>query len=656
MFNEKMDRRTFLKGAAAAGVGLPIALSGCGKVLTSTANETVTKTLSATTTATTTIAPPTVTNTVQNTTTAPPVTVTKIAGAAPVVVPGRATVVDAVEGTELMLTAIASRGVKKIFFCGGTDNFHFMEYVAKFKALGRPTPDIVTAVYEQTGLYMQMGYWDWTRQPQLTILHVALGTAAGGAAWDNLMRGETGAVVLAGIVSQTTKNELGYGTRSSIQYQQEVRDQMDLVRNYAKWQYKIERVENSALILHRAYQMAASEPAGIAYMCYPQEVAIAPLAGGLNYDPLDFAPATGSQGDPSALQAAAKLLVQAQNPVILVNKMGRHPEAVAMLVALAEKLACPVVSGDLWQNFPKTHWANSSAALTTRDVVLSIDHDFPWITTDPPKGCTLISMSSDPMMANEPMNGIPCNIPITCNTALALPVLTQLCDQYITTAIQTSIAARKTALTAAKAASDAATAAAIATAKTAFPLSGTWIRECVNQVTDKDTIILYDIGSIGKGDNTQPGHLFQQPGPSLGSSWGRGIGIKMATMDQGLKKVVISSGGDGCTMFSGPTSCLMASKMYNAPTIHIVNNNNMYSAVQGGLAAYGGANSYAGKSGYNGSALKPSPDFAALAKAVHCDGEKVTDPAVLPAALQRAIASVNSGTSYVLDTIIVAQP
>jgi acetolactate synthase-1/2/3 large subunit len=100
----------------------------------------------------------------------------------------------------------------------------------------------------------------------------------------------------------------------------------------------------------------------------------------------------------------------------------------------------------------------------------------------------------------------------------------------------------------------------------------------------------------------------------------------------------------------------MASKMYNAPTIHIVNNNNMYNAVQGGLAAYGGATSYAGKSGYNGSALKPSPDFAALAKALHCDGEKVTDPAALPGALQRAIASVNSGTSYVLDTIIVAQP
>ena len=205
--NGKMDRRTFLKTAAAAGVGVPLVLSSCANTLTSTVNQTVTNTLAGDT-VTKTVTPPTVTNVAQVTTTAPPVTVTKLASTAPAVVPGRATVVDAVEGTELMLAAIASRGVKKIFFCGGTDNFQFMEYVAKFKALGRPTPDIVTAVYEQTGLYLQMGYWDWTRQPQLTVLHVALGTAAGGAAWDNLMRGNTGSVVLAGAVSQTTKNEL----------------------------------------------------------------------------------------------------------------------------------------------------------------------------------------------------------------------------------------------------------------------------------------------------------------------------------------------------------------------------------------------------------------------------------------------------------------
>ena len=53
-------------------------------------------------------------------------------------VPPFATAVDCSEGHELVLHSLVANGVKKIFFCGGTDNFYFMESVAKFKALGTP--------------------------------------------------------------------------------------------------------------------------------------------------------------------------------------------------------------------------------------------------------------------------------------------------------------------------------------------------------------------------------------------------------------------------------------------------------------------------------------------------------------------------------------
>lgn len=560
-------------------------------------------------------------------------------------------VVEASDGAELMLHAIAANGVEKIFINGGTDNYHFIEMVAKFKALGRPTPDLVTATYEATALYLQLGYFQWTRRPQLTVLHVALGTINAGGAWDEAFRANAGLVVMAGIPGQTTKGELGYSQRGGIQYLQEVPNQADLIRPYIKWDYEIKRVENAALIINSAYRMAASEPCGVAYVTYPMEVAEAPLNGGLLYRAADFAPATGAQGDSAALREAARLLVQAENPLVIVGHMGRHREAVASLVALAEKLALPVASTDRFVNLPKNHWSRSFANLGKRDVILVIDHPTPWIT-DPPRTAKIIRLDTDPMLQRFPFQGHPTHLPITCNSALALPVLNQMCDEFITARRRTVFAERRAALVAAKATADESAAARIRRARTEFPLSTVWINECVNQVADEDTVITWDIGGVGQQyDRTPPGHLFQLCGASLGGAWPRAIGIKMAAPE----KTVISASGDGCTIFSDPISCLMVSRMYHVPTLHIVSNNNTYRAVENGLARYGGGNSYAAKSGYNGCALKPSPNFAGIAQAMGAYGEKVTDPAVMPAALRRALEAVKGGQAAVLDCVTVRE-
>jgi len=528
-----------------------------------------------------------------------------------------------------------------------------MEAVAKFKALGRPTPDIIQTTHEHTGLSAAMGYFQWTRKPQLLVVHVALGTLQPGGAWDEAWRTKAGVVVLAGISGQTTKKEL-YSVRGGIQFSQEVYNQEGMVDCYSKWNYKIERVENAALIVNSAFRMAATEPCGPVYLTYPMEVAEAPLegVGGLVYDSADFAPATSAQGDLVALEEAAKLLVQAENPVVRVKGMGRHPEAVAHLVALAEKLAIPVSSSDKYMNFPKQHWARSGSSYSTRDVILVIDDDVPWSTSDPSKNCKIISMDVDPMQYRTPMNGIPCHIPITCNSAIALPLLSEMCDEFITSARSTAFAARKAELQAAKVEADAAKADSIAKAKTAFPLSRTWIMECINQVADEDTITTWDIGGIGaQHDRQQPGHVFQMWGANLGTSWSRGIGLKLAAPN----KTVISAAGDGCTLYSEMISALQVSRVYNAPTLHIVSNNNKWNAVEGGLRRYGGVESYAAKAGYNGSAIKPSPDFAGIARAMGAYGEKVTDPAKMQAAMQSALDAVKGGQSAVLDCVTVEE-
>ena len=555
------------------------------------------------------------------------------------------------EGHELILQSIAANGVKKIFFCGGTDNYFFMESVAKFKALGKPCPDLVTVLHESDAVYMNMGYFQWTRKPQVTLLHVDCGTINAGGAWPEAWHANAGIVVIAGRTPWTTKNELPGSRSISVHWQQEAYDQAAIIRQYTKWDYEIKTVENASLVVQSAFRIAASEPCGPVYLTLPREVAAAKISGNAAiYDPDAFKPAVSAQGDFEALRETAKKLVQAQNPVIFVKSMGRRPEAVAALVELAEKLAIPVVSTDAFMNFPKRHWARISGTdPRNHDVLLIIDHDVPWISTDPLETATVISMDADPMRLKQPLWGYPVHIPITCDSSKALPLLVEMTEEFITAKRRSVFKKRRLNLIEARKAADEALRAEIEKARTAQPISPVWLRECVNRISDEETVLLWDISPIGQADRTQPGHVFAQYAANLGNSWPRGIGIKMAAPD----KTVIASGGDGSTIFANPEAAIWTSRKYDAPILYIVNNNNTYGAVQTNLDSYGGEASYAGKAGFNGSDLSPSPNFAMIAKAMGAYGEKVTDPDKLPGALQRCLDAVRSGQPAVVDVLTV---
>jgi len=563
-------------------------------------------------------------------------------------IPPFGSVVEGAEGHELILQSLVANGVQKIFFCGGTDNFYLMESVAKFRDMGRPTPDLVTVMHESNSVYMNMGYFQWSGRPQVTVLHVDSGTINAGAAWPEAWHANAGIVVIAGRTPWTTKNELPGSRSNPIHWQQETYDQNGLVRQYTKWDYEVKTVENASLIMQSAFRIAATEPCGPVYLTIPREIMAAGIDGGIVYQPDDFPPATSAQGDEGALREAARLLVEADNPVILVKSMGRHPEAVSALVELAEKLSIPVCSTDTYMNFPKQHWARSDADIQSRDVILIIDHDIPWIGVDPPRTTKIISMDTDPVRLKQPLWGFPVHVPITCDSSKAIPLLTQMTEEFITARSKTVFNERRAALETEKKGFDKRLRKEIEKARTASPLSPVWIRECVNRISDEDTVLLWDIAAIGQGDNTPPGHVFAQYAANLGNSWPRAVGIKMAAPE----KTVIASGGDGCAIFSNPEAVLWTARKYGAPVLYIVNNNNKYNAVASSLDAYGGVSSYAGRAGFNGSDLSPSPDFSMIARAMGAYGEKVTEPDTLPGALQRALDAVKSGQSAVLDTII----
>ena len=74
------------------------------------------------------------------------------------------------------------------------------------------------------------------------------------------------------------------------------------------------------------------------------------------------------------LRETAKLLVNAQNPVIVADRCARTQAGIDLLVQLAELVQCPVVSQQNRVNFPNTHYLSSGpAVLRNADFILGLE-------------------------------------------------------------------------------------------------------------------------------------------------------------------------------------------------------------------------------------------------------------------------------------------
>src|SRR5256885_10664183 len=86
-------------------------------------------------------------------------------------------------------------------------------------------------------------------------------------------------------------------------------------------------------------------------------------------------------GDPAAVAEVAKLLVAAENPIIVAGRSARTPNGVKLLVELAELLQSPVIDRRQRMNFPTRHPLYGSGNLGTADVVLALEVPDFWNVT-----------------------------------------------------------------------------------------------------------------------------------------------------------------------------------------------------------------------------------------------------------------------------------
>ena len=565
------------------------------------------------------------------------------------------------EAAEAYVRALVAQGVTCLFMNPGTDTIPIQEALSKLEQLGEPVPRTILCLFELVALAAAHGYYAATGEPQAVLVHVDVGTQNLGGMLHNAQRGRAAVLISAGRTPYTT-DATQRGTRDTyIHWLQEQFDQHGIVRNYVKWDYELRRGEQMGEVIGRAFQIAASDPAGPAYLTLPREVLMTPASNIVIPTREQTPPARLGAGDPDALRDVAARLVRSERPLLLPSTTGRTRRGFEALIRLAELLALPVVERRERTNFPSSHPLHQgyqpAPFVAAADVIVVLDQDVPYIPTQvlPKADAFVAQIDVDPVKERIPLWSFPVTMPIRAESSRALELVADYAEDLVTAADRTRIEARRKDLTVRHHDRMASREAAALKVRGATPIAAEWLGYCLGQLKREAPECVFVDESLTSTpslwnyvDTDEPESIYGSGGSSLGWGLGAALGIKLARPD----RPVVLSTGDGSFVFGEPLAALWATQINKAPILAVIWNNGCYNANKSPLvSAYPQGYSVTGKH-FVGTDLLPAPRYDLLAPVVGAVGERIEDPnGVLPA-LRRGLDHVRAGRSVILDVIL----
>lgn len=447
-------------------------------------------------------------------------------------------------------------------------------------------------------------------------------------------------------------------------------DQVPNVTNgMTKWQWIAERAETVPAVARQALKFATTNPCGPVYLA----LSGATLRGEAQAAIMDqekFNVPLNIRPDPALVEQTARLLLEAQNPLLYIGDEITWCRAENELLELAELLGATVTESGriaMWSKpFPTRHSLYRDQIRQTigfpgePDVILSLGSRSPAprnaratlieVRLDPTRGHY---SAGDPIAAtaNALATSAPVDVGIIADLKVTLTDLLSAIRSRATPARLKQISEPRIARARENRAQLDDMRMSLARIELERrPLSMARIAVELENVLEKDTAIVenFDSGNealcqtlMNAGGNNK--RWFTQTAVVLGWGVSAAFGVKLARPDMPVVAIV----GDGEFMFRGPQP-LWSYARYHAPVTVIIDNNRSYDNERHRLWLNGGRQFETGRDMicYNGD---PDIDFAKMAASVGVEGEAVADPASLRPALERAKRANADGRPYLLD-------
>jgi benzoylformate decarboxylase len=547
-------------------------------------------------------------------------------------------------GTCFAEQLIAS-GVKYVFGNSASEDAQFYEAL-----VDRPQLKYILTPHEGPGAAMAAGYVKASGEPAMVMQAGVVGMANAVGQMFNAFKEQTPLVFYSYRTDQSRR--AGRDGFEEVAYQEQ------MVQPITKYTWLAQRPDMIPETVRRAFKAAWTPPYGPAYISWHSDYNDERVRTEI-IDQVQIDPRMRVRPNPDEVQRAAKLLVEAKMPLMVVGDEIYKAKAAAKAIKLAEMLGMPVTQvRQLYANFPETHplWVgnlagNNLGKLTfpkNPDVVINIGNKFQHGGPTPlvPRGPKFIDMRID---FNSMGNVMLTEVPLVADVGYGLDDLILAVGQLMTASLKQKATDRAVEVRKFSAwAKDARAQIVNGPDWDEAPIIADRLTWEVAQFADPDAIIVHEAGSVNLHSfdfNPVGGReLFFYYGAHLGSGVGTSAGVKLARPNQ----QVICMVGDGSFTF-GPTALWNMARL-ELPVIVVVYNNH----------AYGGPHSRVINNVPSGRMVQtrqfyhdylgsPDMNMAAIAKGFGVDGEVVENPAQLREALARARQHTVEGKPYLLD-------
>ncbi len=556
---------------------------------------------------------------------------------------------DKVSGTggEAVVAQMKAAGVEYLFTNPGSFE------VGLFDAfLGQPGMQLIVSLHEGLVVSTADGYHRMSGKPAFLNLHVIAGTAQAAGQMYNAARDGSALVVTAGLNDNEMWSDEGtLAPRPGY-------DQKDVNRQFTKISWEAREPRSLALMVRRAFKAATMAPGGPVYLAMAHH---ALEAKGVEQGILPgkrFIANARPRPAKDAVEKAARLLVEARNPMLVAGDEVWKAGAQDDLIRLSEALGLPVsyLLQGYW-NFPShhPHYAgrfsmNSAAAKRGMDVVMSVGApDFGGRVVprapEAPLDAKFVRMG---MNTGNLGRNYPLDLALVGDVREGLRDLLDAVESMTTADRRTKIAKPRSERLAALSRETLRKAAAAAEANAGgSPVQADALGAALARGIDKHAVVVSE-NLTGKYGLLKLGHREDEAmwlsNTGLGLGWGVGAaaGAKLAAPERD----VICSIGDGSVMYSAAGFWTQA--RYEIPVLTVVWNNRNYQTVRHAYHRYKG--NMAQSDRYTGMYLgDPDLDFVKLAESQGVSGERVESGADLDAAFRRGRRAIREGRPYVLD-------
>jgi len=538
---------------------------------------------------------------------------------------------------------------------------------------GNRTPELILTTHEEIAVAMAHGYAKARGAPMAAVVHDIVGLQHASMAVFNAFCDRAPVLVLGatGPMDATRR-------RPWIDWIHTALVQGTQVRDYVKLDDQPASVAALPEAFLRAWRVAATEPMGPVYLC---------LDAGLQEEALErpvqlpdvgrFRPPVAPHADPRAIDEAARCLVEALAPVILVESLGRRPEATAPLCRLAELLAAPLVdlAGESQgrPSVPAQHALDLTdarhEAVRDADVVLALDVSSFFTVLGETDRATrevrvlndrarVIAVSLDDYAfrswAHTFQSLAPIDLPIAADAGLALPALLAAVEHRLERDRKAADrAARAERIAARHAALRAEARDVVRLERSARPVPPSVLAALVWEVIKGEDWVLAN--GTGKGWARR---LWDwEPARSYGGSGGAGLGyglpaaLGVALAHRGSGKICVNLQADGDFLYV--PSALYTAAHHRLPLLTVMFNNRTYGNDEAHQEAVAKARGRPVERKVVGIRIDdPAPDFAKIAQGFGVWAEGPIDSAEeVEPALRRALRIVKDGRPALIDVI-----